>query len=188
MNITYTLVLFGLVTFANGWITWYFAYFKKTGEYQAIRENVDEITKITEGIKHDFDIIKQNQVGLKSEQRRVVIQYYKVIYEMINKLPSVRVMMFARGHEVKDFTKNTKTTLMFAEAELLLFVSDERVRNGSQLCHSSLATDYRCTDTVRICYESARVVSQAEIRRGRPPEYMPLTCVGALQKTRMTNG
>ena len=57
MEILEFVIIALLVLIVLGFVTLYFAYFKKKGEYQAIKEEIERVTRTTEGIKRDLDLI-----------------------------------------------------------------------------------------------------------------------------------
>lgn len=65
--------------FIQGWLVWYFSYFKKSGENKAIKEDIDKITKIVEGVKSDIEVVTSNKVSLHSERRKAILEYYEYL-------------------------------------------------------------------------------------------------------------
>lgn len=75
-----------LLVFIQGWIVWYLTYFKKKGEYEAMKEEVSQITKLTESIKSELNVLTQKELNLDLLRRNSILEYNDSLELALNDL------------------------------------------------------------------------------------------------------
>lgn len=132
-NSVITIATILISIFLHGWFLWYFTYFKKKGEYQAMKEEIEGITHLTEKIKADLSRLSQKQMSLDNEIRNAIIQYNDVVSQCVD---GTLLSVFTKS--TVDITKNyfseTFAKYSLAQSRLSLFIQDDEIeRISSQI-------------------------------------------------------
>jgi hypothetical protein len=84
-----------LIIIINGWLIYYFTYFKKSGEYQAIKENIDEVTTAVESIKGEVEYLTTGKIGLATEIRTTILSFQDKLALLIYYTTNYQVTSFS---------------------------------------------------------------------------------------------
>lgn len=124
---TWELVVAVILLFiGQGFATWYFAYFKKKGEYEAIKENIEQITRTTESIKKELDLITENEISFRSGRRNAIIEYFESINRVF--LHIITRMKIHTGDDLLPaYSESIYPQHSIAISKLLLFLESNEV-------------------------------------------------------------
>jgi hypothetical protein len=124
----YLIVIPALINiFIAGYLLYYFSYFKKKGENLATKEDIGELTEITEKIKGEVDVISQNRMSLYSEKRNAVISFL----ECANEIESFLIFKVQGGMSKEDLIQNYLDKFdkshHLADVKLRLYFNDPKL-------------------------------------------------------------
>jgi hypothetical protein len=125
-----------IVLFIQGWVVWYLAYFKKKGEYDAIKEDIEQVTTLTESIKNDLNFLTQKEINLNVLKRNSILEYFDSLELAINDL-----LFKTRINDQKtldEYHTTTFTRYLIANGRFKLFIREEQILDIVQEIHNNL--------------------------------------------------
>jgi hypothetical protein len=126
MNTIEIIVSVALIAFIQGWIILYFTYFKEKGKYQAMKEEIDEITQTQESIKNNLAVIAQTQISLNTERRKAILKYYNDLNRIRHYLV---VELSIDKNDYENFMPKLYEPYSRSRSNLQLFIEDENILN-----------------------------------------------------------
>lgn len=119
------LIIGFVILFIQGWVVWYLAYFKKKGEYEAIKEEIDHITKATETIKSELNFLTQKEINLDVLKRNSILEYNDALELAIHDL--LHKTRIDKPKTLDDYHVTAYSRYIIAASRLKLCVSNENV-------------------------------------------------------------
>lgn len=120
------LILFAFV--AQGFLIAYFSYFKKVGEYQAMKEEIDGITTTTEKIKKDIGIVAQRQISFENETRKSITELNDVVTESTTFLMN-GIWSDTSADLYLSYMKDVLPKILAAQSKVLLYTKNDNIHN-----------------------------------------------------------
>lgn len=111
----------------TGFLLYYLSYFKRKGENLATKEDIEELTEITEKIKSEVAVLSQNRVSLYNEKRNSVLSFL----ESFNSIESFLVFKVNGGMSKDELMQNYIDKFdkdhHLADIKLRLFFNDPKL-------------------------------------------------------------
>ena len=127
-----------LAIIINGWITYFITYFKKKGEYQVLKEDIEEITEKveyiktrflqeTDKIKSELEYLTQRKLSIASEELNAILNFYEKYSIWLNKVLDIPTynMSNSKIEEYRIEIDKTKIGYETAGSRLGIFLDDE---------------------------------------------------------------
>jgi hypothetical protein len=130
------LIIGFFILFIQGWIVWYLAYFKKKGEYDAIKEDIGQVTTLTESIKNDLNLLTQKEINLDVLKRNSILEYFDSLELAIHDL-LFKIRIYDQK-TLDEYHTTTFTKYLVAYGRFKLFIRDEQILNIVQETHNNL--------------------------------------------------
>lgn len=135
-------------------------YFTKKGEYMAIKEEIAHITRTTEGIKKELDLIAENEISFRAERRQTIIKYFETI-DQVQTYVTHQIPLLSPTDEVTSgYLTEIYPQFSVLTSKLDLFVDSKEVGRLSSEINDLLHK------IVRSAHDSSLVIS--EIRADDP--------------------
>lgn len=126
-------VLIGVTLFlATIYASFLGAYAKEIGKNLATKEDIRAITKITEEIKRDVELVSENRISFQAMKREAILNYYDTYIQWINYLMNALIQ---DTDEPKSITRADELMYNYNNAASRLVLFDDRSGEYSHLTH-----------------------------------------------------
>lgn len=148
-----SLIIFNII---QGAVILYFAfiqsYINEKGKNLATKQDINEITRITEKVRTDLLFSLQNRTLLNELNKNSIIEFYQNYYQWQQSITSDTFEHLKGFNNIQlqaiiDRTYNAYSTLIFSKAKIQFFIENEELKkNASELIEK---TNLLCSEIVK---------------------------------------